>query len=231
MKKMFIILILICMLTTLSSCDAFMFERAFAKLSEESFTMEGAMRVDLSMSYMGQTVEQTVVVDLVIQSSPTEVYTESKSNGSVQKSYVKIDNELEQVLVYSNDGSTWTKETKTLEEYQAESDSYFLDIEVKDVFTLEDGVWIGNTETITSMLEKYIDELGSSLVGTGATLESFDVEKYNIEMSGSDISKVDIIMNMIMSASGIPVTIRMSMPMEVKNVGSTIVTVPEGLPE
>lgn len=222
---------MICLLPLLFSCDEYKFEKAFNKLSEESYTMQGAMRIDMKMYYMGQEIEQTMVADMLIQSSPNEVYSETKMNGNVQRSYVKIDEELDEVVIYTNVGSSWEKETKTLEEYQQESESYFLDIEVKDVFTLEDEIWVGDTEIIASMLEEYIDEISAELVGANGVLSSFEVEKYNIEMRDKDISKLDIVMNMSMISSGITISMRMSMPMEVSEVGSTEVTVPDGLPK
>ena len=230
MKKIFTIFIMICLVMVLSSCDQFKFTKAFEKLSEENYTMQGAMRMDMKMTYMGKNVEQTMVADLLIQSSPTEVYSETKMNGAIQKSYVKIDKENSTVTMYTNEGLSWKKENKSLEEYKNASDSYFLDIETKDVFTLKDDVWVGNTEIITSMLEKYMDDLADELGGSGAKIKSFTVEKYNIEMNGSDISKLDIAMTMEMVASGVNITVKITMPMEISSVGSTTVSIPEGLP-
>ena len=55
------------------------------------------------------------------------------------------------------------------------------------------------------------------------------VDKYNIELKNNQISKLDIIISMKMSANGMETTIKISMPMTINNVGKTLVTVPEGV--
>ena len=173
----------------LSSCDQFKFTKAFEKLSEENYTMQGAMRMDMKMTYMGQNVEQTMVADLLIQSSPTEVYSETKMNGAIQKSYVKIDKENSTVTMYTNEGLSCKKENKSLEEYKNESDSYFLDIETKDVFTLKDDVWVGNTEIITSMLEKSAKQVMETMC---CHVNNLHADEMFIQYQGDLFSDVEI---------------------------------------
>ena len=80
------------------------------------------------------------------------------------------------------------------------------------------------------MLSDYMDEMSEELAGDDASLIAYNINKYNIEMTGKNISKIDIEMTMVMNAGGILITVRMKMPMQISDVGSTEVTVPEGLP-
>ena len=230
-KRLVIILMIICLFPFLTSCKEMKLEKAFNRLSKTSYTMQGFMDMEFEMSFMGQTSKQTMSAYLLIESSPTEAYSETKMNGSYQDSYMIVnEDDPNKVTVYTNDGWSWEKEEKTLNEYQSESDSFFLDIDTEDVFTLEDGIWVGDTELIKSMLSDYMDEMSEELAGDDASLIAYNINKYNIEMTGKNISKIDIEMTMVMNAGGILITVRMKMPMQISDVGSTEVTVPEGLP-
>lgn len=228
MKKIRVVILFLLLLTTLCSCfGENELEKSFNKLSESNYTMTGSMRIDLSMSYAGQTQQQTLVADMLIEASQNESYTVSTINGQSQYSYVKLNEE--NVDVYTKSSGSWSHEVQSLEEYKEESDSFFLDIEVKDVFELKDGVWVGNTEMLTTMLEKYMDTISEDLVGASVTINSFNVEKYDIVMEGNEISEIEVIMTLDMSSSGVSLSMKMTLPMEVSKIGETVVTVPEGI--
>ena len=239
MKKIFAIIMLFVTLVTLSSCNyvndiLYLFatpeqklEMAFEKLSETSYTMEGSMRIDMTLSYLGESQKQTFVIDMLTEANPNEIYTEEVMNGETQRSYTKINDD--EVSIYTEENGKWTEEVQSLEKYKEENGNGFLDIDVKDVFTLEDGIWVGNVEVISEMLEETTNKLSEDLVGEGATLESFELEKYNIEMGKNDISKVDIVMSVVMKIQGVKVTMKMSVPLTISKVGQTEVTVPAGI--
>lgn len=239
MKKIFVIITLFATLVTLSSCsfvnDVLYFfatpeeklEMAFEKLSETSYTMEGSMRIDMTLSYLGETQKQTFVVDMHTEANPNEIYNEEVMNGETQRSYIKINDD--EVLTYTEEKGKWTEEVQSLEKYKEENANGFLDIDIKDAFTLEDGIWVGNVEVISEMLEETTNKLSEDLLGDGAKLNSFELEKYNIEMENNEISKVDIAMSVTMTIQGVKVTMKMSVPMTISKVGQTDVTVPVGL--
>lgn len=228
MKKIFLFISVLFVTIFLTACSAEKrLEKAFEELEKTSYTMEGSMRVDFTVNYYGQTQSQTMVTDMYMEIDPEQSYIMTTMNGQTQEVYYKMDGEY--VDIYTKNGEIWEYESEGLDDYLEESDIYFLDIEVKDVFEEEDGVWVGNGEKITEMLKISLDKVAEELVGTGVSIEKMSVDKYNIELKNNQISKLDIIISMKMSANGMEMTIKISMPMNIKNVGETKVTIPTGI--
>lgn len=228
MKKIFLFISVLFVAIFLTACSAEKrLEKAFEELEKVSYTMEGSMRVDFTVNYYGKTQSQTMVADMYMEIDPEQSYIMTTMNGQTQEVYYKMDGEY--VDIYTKNGEIWEYESEGLDDYLEESDIYFLDIEVKDVFEEEDGVWVGNGEKITEMLKISLDKVAEELVGTGVSIEKMSVDKYNIELKNNQISKLDIIISMKMSANGMEMTIKISMPMTINNVGKTLVTVPEGI--
>ena len=228
MKKIFLFISVLFVAIFLTACSAEKrLEKAFEELEKVSYTMEGSMRVDFTVNYYGQTLSQTMVADMYMEIDPEQSYIMTTMNGQTQEVYYKMDGEY--VDIYTKNGEIWEYESEGLDDYLEESDIYFLDIEVKDVFEEVDGVWVGNGEKITEMLKISLDKVAEELVGTGVSIEKMSVDKYNIELKNNQISKLDIIISMKMSANGMEMTIKISMPMTINNVGKTLVTVPEGI--
>ena len=228
MKKIFLFISVLFVTIFLTACSAEKrLEKAFEELEKTSYTMEGSMRVDFTVNYYGQTQSQTMVTDMYMEIDPEQSYIMTTMNGQTQEVYYKMDGEY--VDIYTKNGEIWEYESEGLDDYLEESDIYFLDIEVKDVFEEEDGVWGGNGEKITEMLKISLDKVAEELVGTGVSIEKMSVDKYNIELKNNQISKLDIIISMKMSANGMEMTIKISMPMNIKNVGETKVTIPTGI--
>lgn len=228
MKKIFLFISVLFVTIFLTACSAEKrLEKAFEELEKTSYTMEGSMRVDFTVNYYGQTQSQTMVTDMYMEIDPEQSYIKTTMNGQTQEVYYKMDGEY--VDIYTKNGEIWEYESEGLDDYLEESDIYFLDIEVKDVFEEEDGVWVGNGEKITEMLKISLDKVAEELVGTGVSIEKMSVDKYNIELKNNQISKLDIIISMKMSANGMEMTIKISMPMNIKNVGETKVTIPTGI--
>ena len=228
MKKIFLFISVLFVTIFLTACSAEKrLEKAFEELEKTSYTMEGSMRVDFTVNYYGQTESQTMVADMYMEIDPEQSYIMTTMNGQTQEVYYKMDGEY--VDIYTKNGEIWEYESEGLDDYLEESDIYFLDIEVKDVFEEEDGVWVGNGEKITEMLKTSLDKVAEELVGTGVSIKKMSVDKYNIELKNNQISKLDIIISMKMSANGMEMTIKISMPMNIKNVGETKVTIPTGI--
>lgn len=228
MKKIFLFISVLFVTIFLTACSAEKrFEKAFEELEKTSYTMEGSMRVDFTVNYYGITQSQTMVADMYMEIDPEQSYIMTTMNGQTQEVYYKMDGEY--VDIYTKNGEIWEYESEGLDDYLEESDIYFLDIEVKDVFEEEDGVWVGNGETITEMLKPSLDKIAEEMAGTGVSIEKMSVDKYNIELKNNKISKLDIIISMKMSTIGMETTIKISMPMTINNIGKTLVTVPEGV--
>lgn len=228
MKKIFLFISVLFVTIFLTACSAEKrLEKAFEELEKTSYTMEGSMRVDFTLEYRGQTESQTMVTDMYMEIDPEQSYIMTTMNGQTQEVYYKMDGEY--VDIYTKNGEIWEYESEGLDDYLEESDIYFLDIEVKDVFEEEDGVWVGNGEKITEMLKPSLDKIAKEMAGSGGSIDEMSVDKYNIEMKNNQVSKIDIIISMKMSANGMKMTMKMSMPMNIKNVGETKVTIPTGI--
>ena len=158
MKKIFLFISVLFVAIFLTACSAEKrLEKAFEELEKVSYTMEGSMRVDFTVNYYGQTLSQTMVADMYMEIDPEQSYIMTTMNGQTQEVYYKMDGEY--VDIYTKNGEIWEYESEGLDDYLEESDIYFLDIEVKDVFEEEDGVWVGNGEKITEMLKPSLDKI------------------------------------------------------------------------
>lgn len=246
MKKIIVFIMLMIMIPVLSSCsidfDEFAddiqngtiflskeekFEKAFNRLSETSYTMEGAMRTDITLITLGSTQKQTVITDMLIESGTNEMYAESTTNGETARVYAKI-NEKD-VDIYNISTGYWTHNVQSLEEYRKGNETFYLDIEVNDIFVLEDGVWVGNTEFITESLKSYSSQFAKELGYLDMSVSKFEIEKYNVKMKDGEISELDIVIYISMSRYGRRIDMKMSLPMKVSKVGKTEVTIPEGI--
>ena len=228
MKKIFSIIFFLIDTLFLCSCSPEQrFERAFEKLDEKSYTMEGRMILELEMSILDYKQKQTIASDIKIEASPNQVYTLTTVDGQTQQTYTKINGKT--VDVYTEVDGEWEHESMNFEDYLVDSETYFLDIDVKDVFVESEGIWVGDTEKITEMMKESLEKIASELAGTGASIDKMSVEKYNIEMKNNKISKIDMVIEMKMSVINMSISMKMTMPMNVSNIGKTKVTVPENI--
>lgn len=178
------------------------------------------MYLDLEMSIRDYKEKRTIVSDMKIEASPNQVYTLTTVDGQTQQTYTKINEKT--VDVYTVIDGEWEHTTINSENYQV---NYFLDINVKDVFLESDGIWVGDTE----MMKKSLEKVASELAGTNASIDRISVEKYNIEMKNNKISKIDIVIDMKMSTWYLFYDTKMTMSMNVSNIGKTKVTVPDNI--
>ena len=245
MKKILIFIMMVALLPMLSSCSVdfdeisadikngtlFLskeekLEKALERMFDTSYTMEGAMRTDITLEAYGQTEKQTMVTDMMIECDVDETYSESITNGQTQYEYAKINGDY--VDVYTMVTGYWVHETETLERYEEGNDSFFMDVDFYNVFEYKDGVFIGDTKILTECLEEYSSQISSSL-GNGMKLDKFEVQKYDIIMEKGEVSEMDIVIVLEMSYYNQKVELIMSMPMTVSKVGETEVTIPEGI--
>ena len=117
----------------------------------------------------------------------------------------------------------------SVDEYSTNTDLF--NIEVKDVFTLQDGVWVGNVETLSQVLETTMENIAGDLGGEGISIDETTIKKYNITMTEGKISLIDIEMYMKMSYQGMIMEISYAMPMHLSKLGETTVTTPTNLPQ
>lgn len=228
MKKILALFMLILVIPFLSSCEELKFENACRKLLRNNYTMEGTVDLELTVNRSGHSKTQKTLVELFIQSNRNEVYSDTTADGITISSYTKI--KRKQVINYTSSGLGWEKEVIDIDDYKSDSGFIFIDVNTSDVFTLEDNVWIGDTEIITDIYEDYLIDLIAE-ENLEFEIDFLNVSKYNMEMTGNNISKVDIVTTAIMSSLGTHVVLNLKISMDISKVGGTKVTVPSDLPE
>ena len=231
MKKI-LLLLLICSSFLISSCSGQKkLERALEAINETSYTIKHHMKVVVSTSYQGQSMKETVEMDMDMEADPNQSYTVVTMNN--EKAYVygkRVGDDLKYYLKEADD-SEWEK-VESDDSIQSFTDTAeILDIETEDVFVKEDDVWIGDCEKINNELKEYMSEFAEEFVGAGITLSSARVDKYNITLDGKDLSKVEVVMSMSMSMHGVTMNMIITMNMEFSKIGETTVTVPLNLPQ
>lgn len=245
MKKILIFIMMVALLPMLSSCSVDFdeisadiehgtlfsskeekLEKAFERMYETSYTMEGAMRLDITLSANGQTQKQTTITDMLVERDANQSYTESTTNGQTESVYTKINGDY--VDIYTMITGYWVHETETLERYEEDNESFFMNIDFHDVFEYKDGVFVGDTKILSDCLEEYSSVVASAL-GSGMKVDRFEVQKYDVTMEKGEISEMDIVMVVEVSYYSQKIELVMSMPMTVSKVGKTEVTVPTGI--
>lgn len=225
MKKLLIIVLMVLMTLSLSSCDAIKLDKAFTKLATTNYTMEGTMTIVVVVSENGKPQRETATGKLYMESSPEEVYTIVTADGKEEYSYAKIN--FNSVETYIYDKGIWKREgVQSITDYTSNSDFYFLDITTMFAFQLKDGVYVGDTYLITNMLSDYADGLAASIFGSDINNYEFNVKKYNIIMTDENISKINVEMEFSITQDSVKATVKIEMPMEIRNVGTTVVTNP-----
>ena len=248
MKKIIIFIMLIVLLPILSSCDTSFggiskqiqdgtlflskeekLERVFNRLSETSFTMEGSVSTDVKLITSGGINSQTIVIDMLVEANPNESYSEATLDGNTTMAYTRINETY--VDLFTKTTGSWVHDVQTLENYQGDSNTFFLDIEVENLFTYKGGVWMGNTEVLSEALKQYSYPIIEGFGEKQVVLDKFEIEKYNIKMNDGEISEIDVVVSIraISVVLNRELKVTMSMPMKVSKVGQTQVTVPSGL--
>lgn len=230
MKKRLLLLVLICLVTFMSGCSGQKkLERALEAIEEESYTVNQFMKVKVTSSYQGQNIEETIEMDMNLETDPSQMYGEVVMEG--QKVYIYAKKVGDEVKTYGKEENEWELlDNEDAMESFVDTEEV-LDIDTKDIFKKEDGVWVGNPDKINEQLKDYMDDITEQFMGTGIVLDSAKVYKYDITLDGRDLSKVEIVMVMSMTMYGAKIDMTLTMDMKFSNIGKTTVTVPENLPE
>lgn len=198
-------------------------------LETASATINCTMSMTMKMTMDGESESETMNADMYIESDNVKTYTITTVEGEKQYMYTVVEGDL--VKQYAKLDEEWTYiDAVSVEDYSTNTDLF--NIEVKDVFTLQDGVWVGNVETLSQVLETTMEDIAADLGGVdGISLDETTIKKYNITMTDGKISLIDIEMYIKMSYQGMVMEISYAMPMHLSKVGETTVTTPTNLPQ
>lgn len=100
----------------------------------------------------------------------------------------------------------------------------------EDMFTLTNGIWVGDLTKINTLFAPYFELLNQMYEGTGISVSSIMFNKYDVELNNGKVENVWIDMAFTMSVSGTTLTTVSSTHMAYSKIGSTIVTKPADLP-
>ncbi len=197
-------------------------------LNKLSSTVNCPMAIELKLTMGTESQTQKMNADMYIESDATSSYTITTAQGEKQYSYAVTQGEY--VKTYLKLEEEWLlADTVSVNDYSSNSDLY--DIDVKESFTLVDGVWVGDVAALSQVLKSTMDEMAIELGGlNGVSIDETTIKKYNITIENGNITLIDIEMYMKMSYQGMIMEISYSIPMSVSKIGETTVTVPEGLP-
>lgn len=197
-------------------------------LETVSATINCSMSMTMKMTMNGQSESQTMNADMYIESDNVKSYTITTVEGEKQYAYTVVEGDL--VKQYAKLDEEWISlDAVSVDEYSTNTDLF--NIEVKDVFTLQDGVWVGNVETLSQVLETTMENIAGDLGGEGISIDETTIKKYNITMTEGKISLIDIEMYMKISYQGMVMEVSYAMPMYLSKVGETTVTTPTNLPQ
>lgn len=232
-KNLLLLCLVVVSIVLLTGCSGTKrLEKAMEELNENSYTMEGNVVYEIGVRYDGQIEKQSISAAIKSQIDPNQSYTEIQMEGQTQYAYTKIVDD--DVKVYSKNDSSWELvETTSLEEYTNETVE-FVQIDVEDMFEKDGDVWVGDTAKLSEELEEAMKKLAEEMSGTGMVITQTSIDKYNIELDGKHVSKIDIEMTISMSytfyGQTMSMTMNVSMPITISKIGETEVTVPSGLP-
>ncbi|MBE6131028.1 MAG: hypothetical protein E7183_04840 [Erysipelotrichaceae bacterium] len=202
-------------------------EESMNLLSTSSYTANIESSISMSAKQGSVTNSQSIVMNIYMECDPTHSYSVMTMDGEKQNSYAIIDGDVvKQYLQY--EGEWMLAQILDITEYSDTTDIF--DVEVKDAFTLQDGVYVGNLEVLSEVLAETMSQMSEELVGMGGTMKETSIKKYNITLVDGKVASIDIEMFMSMLVEGMTIEISYNMPMTMSKVGETTVTVPENLP-
>ena len=202
-------------------------EEAMNLLSTSNYTADIDSNITMTVKQGSVTNSQSVSMNIYMECDPTHSYSIITMDGEKQNTYAVINGDVvKQYLQF--EGEWMLVQSLSVSEYSDTTDIF--DVEVKDVFTLQDGVYVGNVEVLSEVLTETMSQMSEELVGVAGTMKETSIKKYNITLVDGKITSIDIEMFMSMLVEGMTIEISYSMPMTMSKIGETTVTVPENLP-
>ncbi len=224
MKKILFLILCLCSFV-LMSCGNEELDAALEKIQTTSYTAN--LEMTMSMKFGWQTT--TISSVAIMEADPTQVYMETVtdtgySGKQTVYSYVKIEENT--VKVYTKNLS-WLMEEVSIDDYKSENE--LMNIDTKNTFKLEDGIYVGDVEKLNDQLGELLKEEISESLGMDADI-NIDLTKYNITLENDNVKKIEIDMNANVKNGTQTVDMTMTMVYEFSKIGETTVTVPANLP-
>lgn len=228
-RKIFILVLFVSVLFLGSSCGKSSFSTLKKALENSNTTnFSCVMNTKMNISYGSET--QTQLSEIDIKATAERIFMSTTLLNQTVDVYEEIDGDS--VLVYTKVNNKWSEPTTiTLEEAQDEIQNVEITDLSKDDFKYEDGVWVGNTESLQDKIDEEVKKFKEQFEEMGIKQIEITLKKYNltIEDKHIDTFEMDFKIRGILNKSYI--TIEVSVEAEYDDWGTTIVSKPSNLPE
>lgn len=218
-----LLVVLVIMLTiSLSSCGVFRLEMAMNRLEKKSFTLDSTMLINMKISYPGisRTLEQ--VIDMKIETDHINTYTTTTDNGTPEYMYTKVEDD--KVQIYEKGSEKWRLvDTQDVSEYSNNMEIVEIDGDVREYFKRKGNKWVGNTEKLSELFEEVLQEYADEFGASGLEITRLAIDKYDITLKGINVSEIEIVISISMAAQGVSLDMSLSMFMNYSDIGSTYV--------
>lgn len=175
--------------------------------------------------------EESTVITITTESDNSYSLSKTVAMGENFYSFIEIDDSLVYQYAKYSDEDEWEYIGEIDVNEYFNSDSVPTDFEItEDSFTLTDGIWIGNTTKLNTILETYLEQLNESYKQMGITVSNMTFNRYDIELSNGQIKNIWIRISITMSIMGTTITTNSDINMLYSKIGQTVVNKPANLP-
>ena len=204
-------------------------DTAMEVINTSSFTMTSTQDMSIAIAGEKVNIKMATTTNFDGNNMYMDFLTQITGEDTKVATYIKqID---ENYQVYTKTGETWEYiETITADEYNNEYVSGETQINAtEDMFTLTNGVWVGDTKKLTAALTDYIQKINESMGGTDS-VRNCKITKYNITLENGNIKKLELTLSMTITIDSYQAYLDMEMIALYSNIGSTKVKEPSKLP-
>lgn len=196
--------------------DITMLQKAIDKLNQGNFTLEILETVAEDPTMTGTTkIESTkdkLLMTIDFDSMDMNV-----------KMYAEVSEENVNLWYYMSKETGWMNMGEiNIDDFNQEFGQDPFKNLTSEMFTLKDGVWVGNVEMISSALNNIVDDLAIKI--------TYEVEKYHIKLDANgNVKTIDLIMTTKIDNGGVVTSSKMSANYKYSKIGSTKVEKPSDL--
>lgn len=230
MKKI-LILLLIVVLPFLISCELTPEQKmvmALYRLERTSYTMEGTYLYEYTIYQSGHYYHFSENADAYFEVDKDEIYSEVKIKHDTFYTYVKKNRKNIDEYTKKNYDS-YIYKSHDADKFKAKSNHFLFDVRQTEMITYypDSNIYKCNLTQLTRYLEEYKDELFETEENE-MTIKSIFATDYLLKMDEENVSYCSIQMTVIAKHPDLEpdVKIKITMKMNIKEIGQTKVTVP-----
>ncbi len=196
--------------------DITMLQKAIDKLNQGNYTLEILETVAEDPTMTGTTKIESTKDKLLLT-------IDFDSMDMNVKMYAEVSEENVNLWYYMSKDTGWMNMGEiNIDEFNQEFGQDPFKNLTSEMFTLKDGVWVGNVEMISSALNNIVVDLAIKI--------TYEVEKYHIKLDANgNVKTIDLIMTTKIDNGGVVTSSKMSANYKYSKIGSTKVEKPSDL--